>query len=76
VVKVRELMTADIVSVDVEETVIRAARLMDEKRISSVLVKLQGEFVGIITDRDIITTVVSKGLDATKVTVSEAMYAR
>jgi CBS domain-containing protein len=73
VVKVRELMTADIVSVDVEETVIRAARLMDEKRISSVLVKLQGGFVGIITDRDIITRVVSKGLDATKITVSEAM---
>lgn len=73
VVKVRELMTGGLVSMDSEETVILAARLMDEKGISSVLVKRQEELVGIITDRDLITRVVSKGLDATKVRVSEVM---
>jgi CBS domain-containing protein len=73
VVKVRELMTGALVSVDSDETVIQAARLMDEKRISSVLVKRQGELVGIITDRDLITRVVSKGSDVTKVRVGEVM---
>jgi signal-transduction protein with cAMP-binding, CBS, and nucleotidyltransferase domain len=71
VVRVRELMTEGLVSVNSEETVMQAARKMDEKGISSVLVKRQGELVGIITDRDIITRVVSKGLDVTKVRVSE-----
>ena len=51
VVKVRELMTETLFSVESEETIIRAARLMGEKGISSVLVKRQGELVGIITDR-------------------------
>jgi signal-transduction protein with cAMP-binding, CBS, and nucleotidyltransferase domain len=73
VLKVRELMTESLVSVELEETVIEAARLMDEKGISSVLVKRQGEPVGIITDRDIISRVLSKGLDATKMRVSEVM---
>ena len=72
-VKVRDLMTEGIVSVDGEETVIQAARLMSEKELSSVLVKHQGELTGIITDRDIITKVVSKGLDPTKVRVGEVM---
>lgn len=73
VVKVRDLMTENIVSVDAEETVIQAARLMSEKELSSVLVKRQGELTGIITDRDIITKVVSKGLDPTKVRIGEVM---
>ena len=73
VVKVRELMSESLVSVDSEDTVIEAARLMDEKEISSVLVKHQRELVGIITDRDIITRILSKGLDAAKVRVSEVM---
>ena len=72
-VKVRDLMTENIVSVDAEETVIQAARLMSEKELSSVLVKRQGELTGIITDRDIITKVVSKGLDPTKVRIGEVM---
>jgi CBS domain-containing protein len=66
-------MTENIVSVDAEETVIQAARLMSEKELSSVLVKRQGELTGIITDRDIITKVVSKGLDPTKVRIGEVM---
>jgi CBS domain-containing protein len=73
VVKVRELMSEAPVSMDSEDTVIEAARLMDEKKISSVLVKRQGELVGIITDRDIITRILAKRLGAVKVRVSEVM---
>jgi signal-transduction protein with cAMP-binding, CBS, and nucleotidyltransferase domain len=73
VVKVRELMTESLVSVEFEEAAIEAAKLMDEKGISSILVKRQGELLGIITDRDIITRVLSKGLDATKVRVGDVM---
>ena len=72
-VKVGELKTENLISVDSNENVIQAARLMEEKRISSVLVRRKGELVGIITDRDIITRVVSKGLDVAKVSVSDFM---
>jgi len=73
IVKVRELMTPNLVSLDAEESAIQAGRLMTEKGISSVLVKRHGELVGIITDRDIITRVVSKGLDASNIKVGEVM---
>jgi signal-transduction protein with cAMP-binding, CBS, and nucleotidyltransferase domain len=66
-------MSENPVSVDSEENVMQVTRLMDTKRISSVLVKRQGELVGIITDRDIITRVLSKGLDATNVRASQVM---
>lgn len=73
VVRVRELMSANVVSVDSGASVIDAAKLMNEKGVSSVIVKNEGELVGIITDRDILTRVVSKGSDASKVTVGEVM---
>jgi len=73
VVRVRELMTGGIVSVDSESRVIEAAKLMGEKGISSVLVKTHGELFGIITDRDIITRIVSKGADASKARVGDVM---
>jgi CBS domain-containing protein len=73
VVKVRELMTESLVSVESEETVTEAGKLMSQRGISSVLVERQGEILGIITDRDIITRVVAKGLDATKVGVTQVM---
>ena len=70
---VRELMTENLVSVDTNEKVMYVAKLMDEKGISSVLAERNGDLVGIITDRDIITRVVAKGLDAVKVRVGEVL---
>jgi len=73
VLKVTDLMTENLVSVEAGESVIKAARLMDEKEISSILVKEGKEFIGIITDRNIIGRVVSRGLNPRKVRVSEVM---
>ena len=66
-------MTKNLFFIDVTESVIDAARLMDEKGISSVLVRDAEEFVGIETDRDIISRVVSKGFDPRKVSSIEVM---
>lgn len=73
VVRVRELMTESIVSVDSKTSVMEAAKLMAEKAVSSVLVRSQGELVGMITDRDIISRVISKGSDSSKVRAGEVM---
>lgn len=66
-------MTESIVSVDSEASVIEAAKLMAEKGVSSILVKRQMELSGIITDRDVISRVISKGSDGSKVKVREVM---
>lgn len=71
--KVKDLMTTSLVAVNAEDSVMQAARLMHERGIASLLVRRGEEFSGMITDRDIIGRVVSRGLDPTKVRVSEVM---
>jgi CBS domain-containing protein len=72
-VRVKDLMTRSVVSMSPEDTVTEAARLMDRKRIHSILIGDGKEFTGIITDLDIISRVVSKGLDPSRVKVGEVM---
>ena len=74
VLKVRDLMVVNLISVEAEDSVIDVARLMDEHNISSVLVRgKEKRFVGIITDRDMVSRVISKGLDPKKVKAHEVM---
>lgn len=73
VLKVKDLMTTSLVAVNAEESIMQAARLMYEKGIASVLVRSGEDFSGMITDRDIVSRVVSKGADPSKVRVIEVM---
>ena len=73
IVKVRDLMTKILVVVDSYATTLQAARVMDERRVSSVLVSEQGKLCGIITDHDIISRVVARGLDSNDVSVARVM---
>lgn len=66
-------MTRNLIFVVEKATVKEAAELMSEKNVSSVLVERAGEFQGILTDRDIVSRIVSKGLDPKQVRVSEVM---
>jgi len=70
-VRARDLMTRSLISIDAEDTVTEAARLMDRKRTHSILVGHGKEFSGIITDLDMVSRVVSKGLDPSRVKVRE-----
>ena len=71
--RVKDLMTLDIVALDSDATVLEAAKLMAAKEVSSVIVKREATLSGIITDRDIIARVVSRGLDPSRVRVAEVM---
>ena len=73
VLKVRDVMTANLVAVKAGASVIEAARLMTVRDISSILVKEDNEVVGIMTDRDIVDRIVSQGRDPRTVKVSEVM---
>jgi signal-transduction protein with cAMP-binding, CBS, and nucleotidyltransferase domain len=72
-VRVRDLMSAPLISIDKEAFVIDAAKLMDAKSISSVLVTQEEKQFGIITARDVISRVVCKGLDAGRTRVRDVM---
>ena len=72
-IKVKDLMTRNIVSVSFETSVIEAARVMKMRDISSVLIKSGDEFVGILTDRDMINDILAVGLDPKDIMAGEVM---
>ena len=63
----------ELVAIDEEEPVLEAAKLMVEKKRGSVLVSRKGEYVGILTERDILKKVVAKSLDARTTRVKDVM---
>ncbi len=75
VLRVKDLMTENIISVDGEDSVMDAAKLMSEKEVSSLVVRDEStpRLQGMITDRDIVDRVVAKGLDPTRVKVRDVM---
>lgn len=61
---VRELMTSRLVTVDKEETVAAAARLLSRNNVGALPVTAQGgRLVGMITDRDIAIRCVAANFD-------------
>lgn len=71
---VKELMTAAPVSLETEEPVAAAARLMRERNIGALPVcSADGQLVGMLTDRDIVTRCVASGADAASQRVAEIM---
>ncbi len=61
-------------AVSSELTVTDAAKVMSESKTDSVLVFENDNVVGIITDKDIISGVVAKGIDPSKITVKEITH--
>ena len=70
---VYDVMTPNVVTVDSNHTIEFAARIMANHGISSVIVYSDGEPVGILTERDILTRIVAVGHDPRKITVAEIM---
>jgi predicted transcriptional regulator len=73
IIRVGELISGRLIHIDSEDNVIKAASLMRENNISSLLVKHKGDFVSIVTEKDIINKVVAEELYPGDVKVSEIM---
>ena len=73
IIRVGELISGRLIYIDSEDNVIKAAILMRENNISSLLVKYKGDFVSIVTEKDIINKVVAEELYPGDVKVSEIM---
>ena len=72
-VRVGDLMTKMVVSLDVTVTANEVARLILEHKIDSFPVTEDGKLVGIVTGWDVLTKVVAKALNPAKVRVREFM---
>src|SRR5947208_15103670 len=66
---VQDIMTTDVVTVQVDTNLVDAARTMREKDIGDVVVVDNDRLVGVVTDRDILVRALAEGLgpDATEV---------
>src|SRR5881296_3071074 len=68
---VRDVMTRDVIVIDPDRTVLDAAKRMAAKKIGGLVVVQHGRPIGLITDRDILWQVTSKGKNPAKVLVHE-----
>ncbi len=72
--QVRNLMKSPVVSVDPEQSLQRAAQVMQEHGIGSVVVEQAGQLVGILTERDVMHAAAQLG-DVAQARVREHMTA-
>ncbi len=71
---IRRQVTRDVVTLGANDSIRDAARLMEERRIGSVAVRVEGRVVGLVTERDLMRAVCVLGCDP-KRPLSEAMRA-
>jgi CBS domain-containing protein len=69
---VAEVMTRNPTTIEPEQSLVEAARVMRGSDAGDVLVVDDGRLVGIVTDRDIVVRVVAEGRDPSTVKVREA----
>ena len=67
------LMSKNIQKIDHVSTVRQAALQMGEKRIGSLLVEKDGEYIGIITETDVVRKAVAHEQDMKNINVTEVM---
>jgi CBS domain-containing protein len=73
-IKVSDVMTSEVIVVGVNESAKKAAMLMDKHGIGCVIVAdPQGRPVGIITEMDLVSRVMAKGLNVDEITCREIM---
>ena len=65
-----------IISITPETSVLEALRIMADQNIGSVMIMDNGEFLGIMTERDYSRKVILKGKSSTDTSVSEIMTAQ
>lgn len=70
---VKEIMVEEVITIPADATVKEAVELMNKHEIGCLIVDIQGEAVGIMTERDILKRVVTKSRDPEKTKVSEIM---
>ncbi|MGM0510457.1 MAG: CBS domain-containing protein [Thermoplasmatota archaeon] len=73
-IRIQDVMSVNPIIIRKTETVEKAAKLMKETKVGSLLVLDEdGDIEGIVTEMDIVNKTVAEGVDPTEVTVKEIM---
>jgi len=70
---VRDIMIKDLITITENETALKAAQLMTEKGVSSLIVLADDQPIGIVTERDFIKKICLKELKLSSVRVGDMM---
>lgn len=71
---VREIMSSPVLTVDKDQNVAEAAEIMERGDVGALIITGEGgKPIGVLTERDIVRRVVSKGLNPVEIKVKEAM---
>lgn len=70
---IQEVMTRDVQTISTQDSVQRAAQLMDELNVGAIPVVDDGKLVGMVTDRDITVRSVAIGQDPASTRVNDVM---
>jgi CBS domain-containing protein len=70
---IRDVMTTDVQSIASQETVRRAAQMMDDLNVGAIPVLDDGKLVGMVTDRDITVRATAAGLVPDETHVADVM---
>ncbi|MBI3621862.1 MAG: CBS domain-containing protein [Nitrospirae bacterium] len=71
--KVKEVMSQQLLWVAPNANLLTVSQIMAQKDVGSILIKSDGNFVGIITEKDLVRKVVAKGLSPAAVTAESVM---
>jgi signal-transduction protein with cAMP-binding, CBS, and nucleotidyltransferase domain len=71
--KVKEVMSQQLLWVAPNANLLTVSQIMAQKDVGSILVKSDGQFVGIITEKDLVRKVVAKGLAPATVSAESVM---
>lgn len=72
--KVKDIMTSSVQTVEENDSLVKAAQLMKNEHIGSVPVKgTNNRIVGMVTDRDIVLKSIAEGRDPHQITCKEIM---
>jgi CBS domain-containing protein len=71
--QVSSIMVRNVVTIEAGGSTRQAAKLMDERGISSLLVVSEGKLIGIVTEKDLVVRLLARGLSPDKTLVEEVM---
>lgn len=71
--RIRDYMVKDVVTADVEDSAVEAAKTMLSKGVGSLIVLEKGRPKGIVTERDLVQRVMGKDIDPAKIKIAEVM---
>ena len=72
-IKVEDVMRSSVVTIEGEYSARQAAKMMEFKGVSSLVVVSKKKISGIVTEKDLCTRVIARGRDSEKVKVMEIM---